>query len=651
MFDPSTLISLGRVEQQTVAPDGTWAAVVVKRLDHEHGAKYVSDIWRVDFDGKVRQLTRGRWNDDSVAFMADGALAFLSNRPTDSSDDSGHETRKQVFKFERDGGDPVCLTDEPLGVSAFQTARAGAGFCVAAPRIDGVKPDELRKAEQDRREHGPSALRYAEMPVRFWDHWLPKTRPHLIYYDADGNTQDLTPNAGREMLRAGWQLSADGSYVVVTPSFAGPDRIPSFRLARIDTASAQYRELHALDRGSYWSPVISPDGAKIAVIEKVRPEDAFGLPNVVTMDADGSNLSRLQTGSEIYFTPVAFSQDNATLYVVGPDRTHAPIFAIDTATGQCRRITADTDGGSHTCIELVGDRLVGIRSTSLHPPELFRCATSESSRPEIVAQLSGYSPSDTIVVENHYVESSDGAMVQYGVLRQESVAPHSPTLLVIHGGPISDWGDVWHWRWNAVAMAEAGHVVVMPNPRGSVGFGQEFVEGIWNNAWGGQCFEDLMAVADDVSRRSDVDASRMVAMGGSFGGYMTNWIGTQTDRFCALISHAGIVDNAAFHGVTDLPAFWSYQFGADPYAQRRDFDRYSPIEHIRHWRTPTLVIHGDLDYRVPISEALTLFEGLCANDVDAELLVFPDENHWILKPRNIVAWYDAVFDFIAKYAR
>jgi dipeptidyl aminopeptidase/acylaminoacyl peptidase len=211
-------------------------------------------------------------------------------------------------------------------------------------------------------------------------------------------------------------------------------------------------------------------------------------------------------------------------------------------------------------------------------------------------------------------------------------------------------GDGWHWRWNALLAVAQGYMVVQPNPRGSTGFGQEFVQGIWGNVWGDQCYRDLMAVADALEQREDVDAARIMAMGGSFGGYMTNWIGTQTKRFRCLVTHASIVTMASFTGTTDHPAWWYLEMGGEnPYADPAGYDRFAPIRHIRQWKTPTLIVHGELDYRCPIGEGLNLFEALQYHGVDSELVVFPDENHWIMKPRNIVAWYQNVLGFLARH--
>ena len=201
--------------------------------------------------------------------------------------------------------------------------------------------------------------------------------------------------------------------------------------------------------------------------------------------------------------------------------------------------------------------------------------------------------------------------MQYFVVKPKNAQGRLPTLLWIHGGPIGMTADAWHWRWNPMLAVAQGYAVVQPNPRGSTGFGQQFVQGIWGNVWGDQCYKDLMAVTDAVAARTDVDPNRMMAMGGSFGGYMTNWIGTQTQRFKCLITHACVTTMAQFTGTTDHPAWWYLEMGGeDPYADPDAYDRYAPIRHIKQWKTPALIIHGEKDYRCPIGEGLNLFEAL-----------------------------------------
>jgi dipeptidyl aminopeptidase/acylaminoacyl peptidase len=649
-FTAEQLVHLGRVTSVAASPDGTWLAVAVQRLDAKTESKYVSDLWRVPLDGSDPvQLTRHRWNDHSPKFMADGSLAFLSNRPTGAGDDD-HEERAQLFAMRAWGGEPVCLTDEPLGVLSFEVASDSDVFAIMAPVLLGVAHDEQRETLKERQEKGPSALLYDRMPVRFWDHWLPNHVPHLVVY-ADGERTDLTPESDGDLFNASYAISPDGSWISLHPTEQGPDRIDDERAEIVDVSTGDRRVLAQRERAWFGSPCISPDGSRIAMVRHVRRDGEYGKDELIVVDVETGEQQLLAEDFDGWLRPQSWTPDGSEILATAAWRTHAPVFAVDAEAGGVRRITAEASGGSHSSIVWVaGDEphVAGVRSTVLDAPEPFVCPFREGAEPRVIANLSGFS-GDFAVAESHLVESTDGTDVQYRVVRPKGESS-GVTLIWIHGGPISDWGDIWHWRWNVLCAVDQGHTLVLPNPRGSTGFGQEFVEGIWNNEWGGQCYEDLMAVADDLAARDDVDPDRMVAMGGSFGGYMTNWIGTQTDRFACLITHASIFDVSAFHGVTDLPAWWAFTFGVDPYEERDEFDRHSPLAHVGEWRSPTLIIHGEKDFRVPVGEALALFEALKFHDVDAKLLIYPDENHWILRPKNIVSWYESVFDFIGEYA-
>lgn len=651
-FNASALISLNRVTTVAASPDGTWVAVAVQRLDDEHEAKYVGELWRVPLDGgEPTQLTQGKWNDHSPAFRHDGALLFLSNRPTGRPDDDGHDKRAQVFAFGLHGEEPTCITDEPLGVQAFTVAKNADVMAVEVKRMNGVALDDQRKSYKERSEHGPSTLVYDEMPVRFWDHWLPNEVLHVVAYVGGERARDLTPDAARLWsMFPRVRVSADGSFAVINEMRRGTHRLRDNVTTIVDIESGERHSIETDAGVSISWAEISPDGTRLAVGRSERVKGRFGGMDLYTYDIATRTLTQLDFGLDTDLAPICWTEDGERILVTGPWRTQHPVWSVDAASGELTRIIAEDAGGVHNAVVCRGDTIFGVRSTLTQPPEVFRCDVRPEAQPQVLTNLSGFDSLEHITTEYHTVESTDGAPVQYHVVRRTDADGPQSCIFAIHGGPIGDWGDTWHWRWNALSLADSGHVVVLPNPRGSTGFGQEFIEGIWNNSWGGQCYEDLMCVADEVEARPDVDERRIIAMGGSFGGYMTNWIGTQTDRFCGLITHASIFDMRAFHGVTDMPAWWAYSFGVEPYAEREQYDRYSPIHHVQNWKSPTLIIHGDRDYRVPIGEALSLFEALKHHEVDAKLVIFPDENHWILKPRNIVSWYEHVLSFIDEHA-
>jgi dipeptidyl aminopeptidase/acylaminoacyl peptidase len=401
------------------------------------------------------------------------------------------------------------------------------------------------------------------------------------------------------------------------------------------------------------APLFSPDGRRIASTRSFRSPKAVGRQLAVVIEVATGEIRELAADWDRWPTVADWDASGRRLIVTADDEGFTPVFTIGVDDGAVERVSGVDAGGAHSNLARLADgRIAGIRSTLLDAPECFVTSGRAGSVPKTLARLSGHENAGFAVVENLRATSTDGASIQYFLLRPRHARAPAPLLLWIHGGPIAMDTDGWHWRWNPLLAVAQGYAVALPNPRGSTGFGQAFIQGIWGNVWGEQCYRDLMAVTDALLQRSDIDGTRTMAMGGSFGGYMTNWVGTQTDRFRCLVTHASIVTMAQFTGTTDHPAWWYLEMGGeDPYADMAKFDRYAPIRHIKKWKTPTLIIHGELDYRCPISEGLNLFEALQYHGVPSELLVFPDENHWILKPRNIVAWYEAVLEFVGRHLK
>ena len=659
-FTVKRLLDAGRVQAIALAPSGAYAVVEIARHDQD-AATLVPHLHRVEIEsGKVTQLTSGPHGCRAPSFRKDKALAFSSTRPLRgyvdyaiASDDEG-EPRDQVWIMP-EHGEARPITDEPLGVSGFRFAEEAEVLVVETLVLPGVPHAEQRKAARDLAKKGPTVLRYASMPVRQWDHWVGRAAPHLVVHDSHGR-RDLTPSADRE-LRAWalphshqWTVSPDGRFIITEWQSIGSDRIPNVRLVAIDTESAAMRDIVRVDPlGFATAPVLSRDGKTLACNVQRRSPERYGKMELALADVATGTLRIAAGDLDRWLIPEAFTPDGAHLACTAETDATVAVFSVDVASGAAARITATSAGGSHLALRVHPDgrSIVGLRHTLLPPPEPFQVPLKPESEPFIIARLSGIDPQD-YHVSSFETKTEDGAMVQSLLVRPKGAA-RSPVLFWIHGGPVGQFADGWHWRWCPLVFAGEGYAIVLPNPRGSTGRGQSYVEGIWGNVWGATCYRDLMAVADAVEAMQEVDGARMAAMGGSFGGYMSNWIGGQTNRFACIVTHASVFHMEAFAQATDVPAWFFLEIGLAPPEGRDELDRFSPHRFIGNWKTPTLVVHGEKDYRVPIGEALSLFESLQRGGVESELVVFPDEGHWITRPRNITAWYDAVLAFVTKH--
>jgi dipeptidyl aminopeptidase/acylaminoacyl peptidase len=424
----------------------------------------------------------------------------------------------------------------------------------------------------------------------------------------------------------------------------------------IDTATGERRVLLAAPDRDFEGPRISPDGRLVACGRATH--DSFEAPGDVTLvvvPLDGSAPPRdLLDGFDRRPQEIAWAPDSAAVYFTADDQGRRPVFRAGLATGEITRLTAD-GAYDNLCPSPDGRFLYALRSAVDEPPTPVRIdlttldAAGAGGEPVRLA-----SPGGPLELPGRLEEiettASDGARIRAWLVLPDTLLPdtgaQAPLLLWVHGGPVMSW-NAWSWRWNPWLMAARGYAVLLPDPALSTGYGQEFIAR-GHGEWGERPYHDLMAITDAAVARPDIDEARTAMMGGSFGGYMANWMAGHTDRFTAIVSHAGLWLLDQMFGTTDLPSYWRRIFG-DPLTQPERYLANSPNRSVGNITTPMLVIHGDKDYRVPVGEAVRLWWDVQGRVPGARFLYFPDENHWILKPGHVTVWYETVLAFLAQH--
>jgi dipeptidyl aminopeptidase/acylaminoacyl peptidase len=658
----SDFLALPRLGGLALSADGARLVVSVSTLDAEK-KKWQSALWELDpaGAGQARRLTRSAPGESSPAWLPDGSLLFSSTRPVPGAQEDG-DPKPALWSLPAGGGEARPVLTRPGGVAGFAVAPDSGDLVVAAATMPGAADaaaDEERRTQ--RKDAGVTAVLHEDYPVRFWDHDLGPAAPHLFWagqLPADEppggaveppELRDLTPDAGPPHgAGEDFTVSPDGRAVARSEDVSDGPAGRRTRVVLTETATGTTRVLVDDPLADVYAPRFSPDsGSLVCVRERLSTYSEPPDYTLLLVDVATGAATELTAGFDRWPSAPQFSADGTAVYFLADDDGRHAIFRVPVTGGAPVRLTAD---GAYSDLQVArdGSALFALRSAYDSPPLPVRLD------PTTPMQEPGPLPSpgtvDPLPGTLHELEATaaDGARVQSWLVLPEGASAESPAplLLWVHGGPLMSWNS-WSWRWCPWLLAARGYAVLLPNPALSQGFGQDFVRRGWGE-WGGAPYTDLMAAVDAAEQRPDIDASRTAAMGGSFGGYMANWIATQTDRFKAIVTHASLWDLDSFTGTTDAAYYWEKEWG-DPLREPKRYEQNSPHRYADAIRTPMLVIHGDKDYRVPIGEALRLWYDLQKRGVPSKFLYFPDENHWVLNPGNARVWYEAVFAFLAEH--
>jgi dipeptidyl aminopeptidase/acylaminoacyl peptidase len=637
--DLDTFLSMKRVGGLAVAPNGSRVVVTVSECNDKR-TEFVSAIWELDPAGRgeARRITHGVTGESAPAVTADGDLLFLAARPGPDDD----SPPKALWRLPEAGGEAVEVAAFPGGVDAVVAARASDTVVLTSsllPSADDI--DDDRRLREIRKEGKVSAVLHTGYPVRHWDHDLGPAQPHLFV--ADG-LRDLTPAPGAALRDAAADVSADGTFVVTSWQVPAPGAGLRSVLVRVDVATGERSVLVDDPDADVGGPAISPDQTAVAYLRETFSTPTQAPRVTLWLLRFGSSPVELSGDWDRWPTSVHWTPDQASLIVTADQFGRGPLFAVDPSTGAVRTLVADDF--TYTDVHVVTDGTVyALRSSYTAPPHPVRIDADGA----VTVLPCLPSPELPGTVTEVTATAPDGASVRSWLALPDGDEP-APLLLWVHGGPLASWNS-WHWRWNPWLMVAQGYAVLLPDPALSTGYGQDFIQRGWG-AWGFAPYTDLMAATDAACEHPRVDATRTAAMGGSFGGYMANWIAGHTDRFAAIVTHASLWALDQFGATTDGGYWWAREMTPEMTAAN------SPHRFVSQIVTPMLVIHGDKDYRVPIGEALRLwYELLSASaapaapdgSTDHRFLYFPSENHWVLSPSHAKIWYQVVLGFLARH--
>ena len=655
-FTPTDLNTLARVSDPQVSPNNRYVVYVQRETDLEAN-RGRNDLWMVDLEAKPlkpRRLTQHSANDTNPRWSVDGtSIYFLSTRAGSS----------QIWRLPMSGGEAVQITDFPLDVGSFKFSSGGGRIALT---MDVFRDCADLKCTRERLDNAKTAKvsvrEYGELFVRHWDTWRDHTRSNLFVapVTADGRAgppvnvsgaldADVPskPDGGDEE----YTFNPDGSQVVFSARVAGRAEpwSTNFDLyAAPSDGSSPPKNLTPGNPAWDTQPVFLKNG-DLAWLAMRRP--GFEADRFAIELRHGDTVRELAAKWDRSVTHLGVARDGQTLLATASDVGQAPLFAIDSGDGNVKRVSADGTVAEFSPAEKA---TVIVWHDLGTPPDLY--LLSDGGRRTRLTNVNAERLKERTfgAFEQFSFKGWNNETVYGYVVKPPGLdtAKKYPIAFLVHGGPQVSFQNQWNWRWNAQAYAARGYGTVFIDFHGSPGYGQAFTDAI-SQHWGDRPFEDLKkGLAAALEKFPWLDGKRACSLGASYGGYMQNWIaGNWPDGFRCLVNHSGIFDTRAMYYTTEELWFNEWENGGPYYEKPEVHEQFNPIHYVKNWRTPMLVIHGEKDFRVPYTQGIGTFTALQRRGVESRLIVFPDENHWILKPQNSIYWYQNVLDWLDSHTR
>lgn len=655
-FTARDMVTLDRLSDPRLSPDGKHVLYSLRSVDYDAN-KSATSLWLLDLNDSSHAARRlpasdggasaGRWSPDGKG------IYFLSRR-------SGSA---QVWRTDVAGGAATQVTALPLDVGSFVLAPDGHRLVVSQAVYPGSETGDkpVKAAGQEK----TTGVVYDKLFVRHWDEWADGTRNHLFALSLDA--AGVATGAPLPLMRGfdgdapgkpfgdddDIAISPDGGSVVFSARLAGTAESSStnFDLWQVPIdGSAAPRNLTADNKAMDSGPVFSPDGHHLAWRAMKRPTFEADRYAIMVRDLKTGAVREVDPAWDRSAAKIAWAADGRTLYATAEDVGQTRLFAVTAATGAVRPLTGE--GHVEAFDVTAKGTVVYAASTLAAPSQLFQLESNGAA-----VQLTNVDADKLAgIVMGGYEQFSfpgwNGETVHGYVVKPANYQPGQkyPVAFLIHGGPQGSFGNLFHYRWNAQVYAGAGYGVVMIDFHGSTGYGQAFTDAI-SQHWGDRPLEDLQkGWAAALAKYPFLDGDRACALGGSYGGFMINWIaGNWNGPWKCLVNHDGVFDNRAMGYSTDELWFSEWENGGTPWANPAGYERYNPATHVDQWTKPELVVQGGQDFRIPLEQGLGTFTALQRKGVASQFLYFPDENHWVLKPQNGVQWHDVVLAWLNKW--
>ncbi len=649
------LFKFKRLADPQISPDGKLVVYAVTSVDLAANST-ASTLWLAPTAGGApRQLTTTTKKDRHPRWSPDGkSILFESSR-------SGEN---QLWVIDLSGGEARQLTTISTEASTGIWSPDGKSIAFVSavfPEFSEKPYAESNAANKKRAEeiakNPVKARTFTRLFYRHWDSWVEDKRQHLFVMPAaGGEPRDITPGdrdayptSSTFSLGDDFTFSPDNKFLVYTAPPARDEAwSTNYDIWRVPVAGGTPENLTAANPAADSYPRFSPDGKQLAYRAQKVPGFEADQWELMVGSAGGAAKS-VTDGFDASVDQFLWAADGAGFFFLADQRALTSIFKVQIAdTKVAPFLTSHTNAALSRSSD--GKLLACSQSSMRQPPEVMVVDARAQAKNISQANAALLATLDLPTPESVEVAGAGGTPMQMWMLKPPGfdAAKKWPLVYLVHGGPQGAWEDAWSFRWNPEVWAAQGYVIALPNPRGSTGFGQKYTNEI-SGDWGGKVYDDLMAGVGYVEKLPYVDGDRLAAAGASFGGYMINWFAGHTDKFKAMVTHCGVYNFDSMYATTDELWFDEFEHSGTPWKNRESYEKFSPHRYADRFKTPMLVIHNDLDFRVPISEGHQLFTTLQRLGVPSKMINFPDEGHWVLKPANSLFWHQEIFSWLKQY--